>query len=289
MGRIVSIVAQNPKHEKPESDNLCNQDEGDLAIGTLMTNLRKTHKPGKHDLYRASSVEALAFRLIEDKEKYGPPELIQIIGHGSPGMLSLGRYWTHHYASRGRNRSIYVLDSSPYTYGVLDGKVDSSTCVYLIGCALGEESNTVRPYVADGPSLLFDLARMWSCEVSAPVRLITPDDFDPNTGVFNDEKVLARAYHLHVSVPPKEPSGLMGSASQNLMSALPADLLRDFNIRVDFRPMLALPERRFSVRLEKLWWKASILGNGRILRLHSDANSSAESDIRDFIRRNDAP
>src|SRR5262249_15407119 len=91
MGRTLTIVAQS------QDARLDSNVEGDAAIQTAMDKLRALVHPPEYTLRRAASISDLAAALRADRQAYPntPPELIQIIGHGAPGVLSLGAIWAH--------------------------------------------------------------------------------------------------------------------------------------------------------------------------------------------------
>jgi len=107
------------------------------------------------------------------------PEVIQIIGHGSPGMLSLGYFWDSKYTD-GDWGPFYLLDSNPYAYGVLMYDVKPPTRVLLAGCDL--TADRASPMIADGRALVTDLHAMWGCDVLAADDLVGPENFE--SGMF---------------------------------------------------------------------------------------------------------
>lgn len=101
-----------------------------------------------------------------------PPDLIQIVGHGSPGRLQLGGFWG---PSPDRPHECDVLDSSPESYGLLQDWLRPETLVMLLGCGVGGASPP--GYVASGRALLFDLEDMTHGHAYAADSLVTPDSF----------------------------------------------------------------------------------------------------------------
>jgi len=93
-------------------------------------------------------------------------------------MLALGYFWT---GVSSNQAGTYVLDSDLSSHSVLDGLIEPGATVSLVGCSIGEDR--VGLAQCDGPTLIFDLARMWSCRVDAPVGPVGLDDFD-ETGRF---------------------------------------------------------------------------------------------------------
>jgi len=193
MGRTVTVVAQDPNHEAHPGE------ENNSAIQAVMDALVSFRDPSRHAVLRAPSVEELAIALSKDLKENGAPEVLQIIGHGIPGALSLGAGWS---PPQNGQKLARVLDSNPDKYGVLERCVESTTKVWLLGCAVGAGGNIPHSQVADGPTLLFDLSRMWSCEVSAPVGLVDPaKDFDEE-GRFRHPKTFVTARDRSVTPEP---------------------------------------------------------------------------------------
>lgn len=168
---LISIIAAQP----PDTFSIAST-EDELALARVKTALASRDQPD-HEVRFASSLGELCRHLEELQPKAGTH--VQIIGHGSPGMLALGYFWTGDYYSKS---DTFALDSDLSRHGVLDGLVAPGTKVSLIGCAVGEDR--VGLAQCDGPTLIFDLARMWACQVSAPVGPVGPDDFDKATGEF---------------------------------------------------------------------------------------------------------
>jgi hypothetical protein len=170
MGRLISIVASRPASAPlPPAGTPPTDDE--QAIIAVVQKLKATqnHNPD-HTVARASSVPELAACLTN--LQLAAEDVVQIIGHGSPGLLSLGRTWTHTYKG---TEGTYCLDSDPYAYGLLDHTVPAGCTVSLIGCSVGEDRGDLPN---DGPTLIFDLARLWSATVGGAVGYVGPEDFD---------------------------------------------------------------------------------------------------------------
>lgn len=194
MTRIVSILASPPRNK---GQPLYPEDEHnghDHVIAKIAKHLEDVcqRRANEHTLYRAWSVELVAHFLEKDaRDKGNKPSTIQFIGHGSPGLLSLGHHWTGLYKDRPKgytfNRHL-VLDSNPYVHGVLRGRVEAGATVWLVGCAVGDQAAGEARYIARGPTLLFDLAQMWSCTVAAPTEYVTYRDFDER-GLFRFRKL----------------------------------------------------------------------------------------------------
>lgn len=201
MGRALTIVAEPP----PDGGSY---EEGSAIKDALAAIDPFTSEPS-YRVERAWSVETLARVLDEDRSTFGVPERVQIIGHGRVGMLLLGSYWNPKMTG-----AHGFLDSNPYVYGLLDECVEKDTWVTLLGCEVGLISSEGSSEVADGPTLLFDLSRMWECTVSAPEDLVTPQE-DFEGGFYRHAGRLMTASGLTVrqaspDAPPTPPSKKLG-------------------------------------------------------------------------------
>jgi hypothetical protein len=171
-----------------------------------------------HELIEVSSLGDIAARLRARPVQ--PGEHLQLVGHGMPGMLALGYLWTGVYAT---THDVYALDSNLFWHQMLDGLVDPNATVAIIGCAVGEDR--VGPGQHDGPTLVFDLARLWSCAVSAPVGTVTPDDFD-DTGRYARPSQLVIAHDRAVSPRPTPPPIVVEPETEQLAPIVDVHAMR---------------------------------------------------------------
>src|SRR5690606_6785879 len=166
--KTLTIVAQRPP-EHPGSD--------DGPIAAVWAKLSPLD--GADHVVRRASTLRQAKKLLTD-HKLDAADRLQLVGHGAPGKLWLSGSWTGAETS-GAQGQVYVLDSNPNFYGILSKDVPAGCRVSLIGCTVGAAS--VMSRIADGPTLLFDLARMWDCDVVASTGYVDAEDFDDH-GVF---------------------------------------------------------------------------------------------------------
>ena len=128
---------------------------------------------------------------------------MQIIGHGVPGVVSLGYRWVDKYA-HGAYGPYYVLDGNPFNYEYLFEVAEKGMTVNLVGCQVGGGTYLPPQTAANGPSLLFDLAQLWQCEVVGPTAFVNSGDFD-ETGRYKMARGAMVASGLQVTeVPPEE-------------------------------------------------------------------------------------
>src|SRR5664279_5405910 len=98
MDHTLTIVARDPAcPDSLFSDAPSSIGEGDLQLGQLIEKLhRRTDKQRKHNVvYRASTVADI----VKCCEKYvavykNSPDVLQLVGHGLPGSLSLCLLYT---------------------------------------------------------------------------------------------------------------------------------------------------------------------------------------------------
>jgi hypothetical protein len=174
MGKTLTIVARGPGYSYDPA-----RPEGDDDIQAVCDMLKQRANGTSHCVEHAVTLSGLRNHLV--KHPLAAGDRLQIIGHGSAGKLLLGQAWgTPDFDGK----VAYVLDSTPRFHGVLMGQVQPGVLVWLIGCCVGAELEVGSKRIADGPTLLFDLARMWNCEVAAPVDTVrAPEDFDEH-GIF---------------------------------------------------------------------------------------------------------
>jgi hypothetical protein len=168
--KLITFLACPADHEAAQNGPL----DGNLAVAEfdkLFTASVKNDAKKETRYERAASLLAIARSLSKLPE---PPEVIQIVGHGAPGMLALGYYWDSKYTDNDQG-PFYLLDSNPYAYGILERFVRSPTRVILVGCNVGSNHNS--RLVARGSSLIFDLHAMWGCDVLAADDLVGPENF----------------------------------------------------------------------------------------------------------------
>jgi hypothetical protein len=287
--RVLTVVAKDPRSEPGAAPN-------DAALKAIWDKLPQ--KDETHEVREAPHVERLA-RILKEVSKRRDdeqPDLIQIIGHGQPGMLSLGYHWTRQ--GKDTRGLTYVLDSDPDVYGVLDKPIKPDAHVWLLGCAVGDdEDDRLHPLIADGATFIFALAQMWECTVGAPIDPISVDDFD-DKGIFATKSRLqtVKGYRFdpfNWLAPPQGPAPaaperrtpakngatkplvvfkrLIGTARESVEvkndenHALQAAL----GDEVQRSPVLAVPDLVFEATCDRQKVSAELIGNGRLLRLRS--------------------
>lgn len=296
MVNTLTVVACNPFGNRAGVYD----DEGDGHIELFLTALKPDRLGPNHVVARASSVQGLIAALASYPHQ--PLELLQVIGHGRAGELSLGDGdWP---APRYKKGESYRLNSNFGTYAALVNKVPSSCRVLLLGCSVGDcvpLAGGVAHAPDDGLVLLFDLSHTLGCEVWAPVDAISGLDLD-SSGLFPDTIVNGKSRFSKASAgtttlgtaAPKQPPppppplpprpaitftrmrrarglGEIAEVDFALTSSDAAGLATRLADRISTRssdePALALPEFEFEAELEGQPWKAEVLGNGRFARL----------------------
>jgi hypothetical protein len=286
---IMTIVARDPNSVAPlDADDRLEaptSNEGDSAIYDVMSKLCRRSNRDVHRVMRASSVEEIHILL----QQYPAPELLQIIGHGTIGMLCLGSRWN----GMATGKLTYVIDSDPKVYGLLVGLVGSQTRVRMLGCAVGSATEVEEGRPADGATFVFDLARMWRCEVGAAVDVISAGDFCEESGLFEHEHRLMTSSGEGMCRPSGEPRLLVGNRKPETVELqYPHGLSRHARAAVEglfsqlsqvkvspvaTRGLLAAPEAVFQARWSDKAWRAEIIANGTLLHL-MDIEKGAEDD-----------
>jgi hypothetical protein len=286
VAKTLMIVASPPNGGAAASH------DGNLAIPAVVGRLQTAmaNRPGTIALERAYSVKDLV-RVLRAHQA-APPSHVQIIGHGSPGVLSLGRHWTTDEVSAD-GQHVYSLNSNPYHYGMLSQFLAPGTPVDLIGCSVAANSKTGP--VARGSALLFDLADMWQTVVRAPLDIVRADDFSDVDGMFTGPLVSSLSIEaIAAPAAPPPPAALPGVrdavefrrlldipilgplhavGGPAVQPAHASALGRTFQRRVDLSGLLALPEIVFEVRYQGASWPASLIANGRLLRIEVEAQT----------------
>jgi Sulfatase-modifying factor enzyme 1 len=116
--------------------------------------------------------------------------IVQIVGHASPGRLSLGQYWTGRYFD---SKYYYAIDSNPSSYALLKRNLRRGQTLRLLGCAVGADA---PGFASNGTTLLFALEQLLQPEgiiVEASVQNINPDDFEADGTFIAQHKLAGQA------------------------------------------------------------------------------------------------
>lgn len=148
--------------------------EGDPDIADIVSLLRARADKQTHAYYRATTSEDVRSAILQVGGA-SPLDLIQIIGHGAAGRLSLGARWTQDPRDPALH---YHIDSDPHVYGPIsiESATHAETRIVLFGCDVGLGRPTT--HAIDGVTLVFALARRWGCSVFAPVDTVGADGLD---------------------------------------------------------------------------------------------------------------
>ncbi|MCW5802206.1 MAG: hypothetical protein KIT31_07445 [Deltaproteobacteria bacterium] len=282
--KILTVVARHPDGDRTgdySGDAVDPHDDFDAETKATVEKLRRRRDPVRHLFMRAGSVSALANLL----RKHGAGvELIQIVGHARVGELWLGATWTR---TMGTGHLSYILDSSPDTYRNLRDVVPEGATVRLIGCMVGASSDDRFPTVADGVTLVFDLARMWLRPHQAPrtvcatVDSVTDADFDDDGVLASSVRVVA-CDGLRV-VEPSAPATTHANGGDLVELRVAAAETQPANARWTAPPavamwrrwhrgnVLAAPEAYVKVQLPDGEHDGELVALGRILRVRRGA------------------
>lgn len=279
MARTLTIVARGPLYPYG-SPTVVGDEEGDSAIQSIRNTLKST---ANHIIERAVRVVDVKKHLDTHQPVAG--DQVQLIGHGASGKLWLGGHWTGNEIENGR---AVLLDSNHNLYGLLLDCVPVGCRVLLLGCSIGDSSR-----IADGPTLLFDLARMWRTEVCAPQGYVTAEDFGSD-GTYQHEDRLVKASQLrielasglHVPLLPPVPAptptlvtirkllgapmiGKYGLPPQPQLQPQLQQMTALVGREVDGSLLLAGAELQVEVSLDGQPVKGEIIGNLRLLRVRA--------------------
>jgi hypothetical protein len=270
MGDVLTIIAEPPPGF-----------EGDDGDGNVFIEDVVKAVPDHH---RASSVADIAIIL---DQRVDPVRILQIVGHGSAGMLALGYQWTKTY-SEGPAGPVYVLDSDPHSYGMLADLVTAPTEVWFLGCVVATGASGSA--VASGRVLLYDFADMWSTTVKAPTGLIDGTQFA--RGVFAGSLVDHTGAVTNGAVGPIVPTpvespGVTVSAVTSIpvlgslrprLARREADSLVSIANRytraVALPSLAAIDEVVFAATHQSRPCTASFVVGGRFLRVRQDGRSA---------------
>jgi Domain of unknown function (DUF4347) len=114
---------------------------------------------------------------VEAFSELAPKPILQIIGHGRPGELDLGRAWTQTIRD---NVRFYVIDNNSRELSLLAQGAGSFSEVRLVACNVGGE---------EGLPLLFTLAHMFRCDVTAAATDVSVSMFNNTTGLYEGEMI----------------------------------------------------------------------------------------------------
>jgi hypothetical protein len=253
VGKTLNIIACSPT----------DPDATDPINGTL-DQIRDGFVKEGVPFVREATVRGVASR-IEAANEGGDVELVQIIGHGGPGILSLGSVWAHTYKEPRPFGSAYVIDSNPYEYSMLEPFVGPKTRIALIGCWVGDDDGP-RTQIPDGTTLLFDLARMLGSPVMAALCTVQPRDFVD--GLFRGPMRVSDGTFVNGStcpVPTTTPSAtkvffqrieripVLGPRARplgmQLSPATASTLSNGYSRVIDFPNIAAFPEMEFTVTM----------------------------------------
>lgn len=178
-----------------------------------------------------------------------PGDHVQIVGHAMAGMLALGSFWDGYTSDKGGS---YLLDSNLFMHYILGGILLPTVTVALVGCGVAAD-RTASDY-ADGPTLLFDLTRLFECPVSGTVDSVGPNDFDASGRYkFPDRIVTASGRQVTATPPPKDiaTDAATTYTLPSFVEVLRMPLLGSYEERADKRKALALFQELGPLKLHR--------------------------------------
>lgn len=286
--KTLTILARDPARDSADPDgdadmtpdDQLDAHERDADIAKVVRVMRNRDKTN-HVFLRASATQIVAQML----EKAADFDLIQLIGHGNVGELWFGKLWSSPNAKLN-----YLLDSSPSTYGDFE-QLRADATVIIFGCEVGAAVS--QSSIADGPTLVFDLARRFKCRVMAPAEEVGAHSLDPASGVVlkyltDDIGSFTWAHNttVHEGVVAKPASIKTASAERVEVkdsSRMPSDssVARDLSnadwIEIEDPGIIAAPSLVMKVRRNGREFDGELLANGRLLRLSEPGSARPKS------------
>lgn len=152
-------------------------DDGNVGVERILARMERALAGGalayQARLERAAYVRDVAILLARLRAERRDPDIVQLVGHGSPGRLQLGSYWSGATVDPVEGHA--ALTGNPESYGMLIERLPPGCRVFLLGCHVGAERRS--GYVASGRALLYGLEVMSGAHVYGADGLVTPEDF----------------------------------------------------------------------------------------------------------------
>src|SRR5919112_1188228 len=108
MPKLLTMIAASPAGASA-SDGEAPAPEDLLALDAVRARIQPTSSDD-HEICEVSSLRDMFRRLRQRTVRAG--EELQIVGHGTPGMLALGYFWTGTYRN---DTDTFVLDSNQFS------------------------------------------------------------------------------------------------------------------------------------------------------------------------------
>ena len=258
---------------------------------------------GKWPFFRASSLAELRDEvLIKNASEVKKYERLQLVGHGASGLLSVGWTWKGQYRE-GTTGPVYLLDGNPYSYRVLHATTDdlgeevslippNIKEILLVGCNIGGgDPLQTQVTVANGDTLIADLAQMWGRTVSATTGLVSTSavvdglytgpavvwSWNPlsrdSRGPTLAEPALEDRSEGPVTFTRLLSAPVLGPLDRDFNLSMPAQseistmLSTAFTLQGNVPALLALPELIFEVTWKGISFRANLIHNHRYLQL----------------------
>ncbi|MEZ4360580.1 MAG: DUF4347 domain-containing protein [Kofleriaceae bacterium] len=163
--RVLTVIACGPNGEQVLSN-------GNVFLRDVSAKLRPiAEQRADYHVTTASSVDQVASAVESFGDKPSKP-VLQLVGHGGPGELELGRPWV---GQRADNQRFYLLDNNSRELALLTRGPGAVSEVRLVACQVG---------AYEGEPLLFALSRALACDVRGATVDVGPEMFDEATGLY---------------------------------------------------------------------------------------------------------
>jgi hypothetical protein len=281
----VTIVAKPPN----ETFGPLQADQSGFVDGVL-AKLRRGSGPKP---VRAASIQDLDEALLAAEKKAGNRQLsVQVIGHGAPGLLELGRAYMKSPQKAARS-PFFGVDTTPDLLRAFPKHAGRIAELKLLGCSVGASDPESWPL--NGRGLTYCFSEILQCHVVAPSETISPDDFD-ETGTYTGAGI-AWSY-VSPGPPTWTADNVARSAHDGAVEKLEADRIVstrlptanrgpfEFRMTIPVVPIAskhlryATPEVTIRLKDKRL---VSIVGNGRFI-----VGSGAQYLVRDHNRLTNA-
>jgi hypothetical protein len=235
----VLIFLAKPPDDLAISEEVAHSD-GNVAIeaidGRIKELISRGNLTSQVTYERAAYLRDIAIKLKERTDaRLEPPDIVQIIGHGSPGRVELGQYWSRKHFDESLGYA--VLDSNPYGYGLLNEYLSPMSRVILVGCFVGGKASK-GDFVADGPTLLHDLEQMSGGSAYASDAWVSPEHLSDDV-LYTSSLITSNGTPANPLVFPEEPrrpmrpsGGMRTLTFERLIAAPVLGLMRGSNLDI---------------------------------------------------------
>lgn len=163
--RVLTVIACGPNERLVLED-------GNTFLKDAYETLQPVALRDKDSFQLATAQSLLTIRARIAELAAGPHRTtLQIVGHGRPGELELGRSWPQ----PGRPCSTCIIENNSKLLALLSPSSEPLAEVRLVACKVGEE---------EGYPLLFSLSHLLGCDVRGSTGNVDAGMFNATTGLY---------------------------------------------------------------------------------------------------------